>query len=87
MGDHGRPLEATGDHRGKFPRTDFGLVSESGPLPTPTGPLKLRLFGEQKQMMERYLDDFAATWAVCNSWMPGLLGCKKTLGWPGGKKA
>ena len=26
-GSGGRPLEATGDHRGQSPRTDFGPVS------------------------------------------------------------
>ena len=27
-GGGGRPLEATGGHRGQFPRTDFGLASQ-----------------------------------------------------------
>ena len=39
-----RPLETTGDHRGQFPRTDLGPVTEPSPPPTPPGPLKLRLF-------------------------------------------
>ena len=47
VGGSGRPLEAPGDHRGQLPRTDFGPCRESSPLPTPPGPLKLRLLGEQ----------------------------------------
>ena len=31
-GDGGRPVETTEDHRGQFPRTDFGLVSGTSPL-------------------------------------------------------
>ena len=40
------PPKTTGDHRGQFPRTDFGPVTESSPPPTPPGPLKLRFLGE-----------------------------------------
>ena len=45
-GGSGRPLEATGGHRGQFPRTDFGPFLKSSPLTKPPGPLKLRLFME-----------------------------------------
>ena len=41
-GSHGRPA---GGHRGQFPHTDFGAVTESSPLTTLPGPMKLRLFG------------------------------------------
>ena len=45
-GGGGMPLDATGGHRGQFLRTDFGPCLESTPLPTPPGPLKLRLIGD-----------------------------------------
>ena len=37
-GGGGRPLEATGGHRGQFPRTDFGPFRKSTPLTIPPGP-------------------------------------------------
>ena len=43
-GDHGRPMETTRDHRGQFPRTDFGWIPKPSPPTTPPGPLKLRFF-------------------------------------------
>ena len=47
VGGHGRPREATGGHRGKFPRTDFGMFRKSSPLPTPPGSRKLGSFTEK----------------------------------------
>ena len=45
-GGVGRPPEATGGRRCQLPRTDFSPCRKPSPLPTPSGPLKLRLFGE-----------------------------------------
>ena len=47
----GGPLETTGEHRGQFPRTDFGPDTESSLLTPPPGPQKLRLFGERCNVM------------------------------------
>ena len=66
VGGGWRPLEAMGSHRGQFPRTDSG--------PTPSGPPKLRLFGElvilfcwdQKTVFERFLYR-CSTKASCNN--------------------
>ena len=56
-GGHGRPREATegtletpGGRRGQFSRTAFGPPTESSPLPTPPGPLKLRFLGNNNNM-------------------------------------
>ena len=50
-GDHGRLLETLGDHRSQFPHTDVGGTTESKSLPTPPGPLKLRLSGDESNMV------------------------------------
>ena len=42
VGGGGKPVNATGGHRGQFPRTDFGPFRKSTSLATPPGPLKLR---------------------------------------------
>ena len=43
---HYRGQIFTERHGGQFPRTDLGSETESSPLPTPPGLLKLRLFEE-----------------------------------------
>ena len=43
----GGPGRTPGGHSGQFPPTDFGPLRKSSPLPTPPGPLKLRLLREK----------------------------------------
>ena len=46
------PLETTSDHKGQFPRTDSGAVTESSPQTTPPGPLTLCVFGDLKDTIK-----------------------------------